>query len=85
MHPNFYFSLFLAVLTNASIASLAYVFIKTVDVGLKFVLMEQVFVKRKLSSEMSLMLLTPLHPYLAFISLIVYPPIVYLALTASSF
>ncbi len=80
MHPNFYFALFLAVITNASVASLAYVFIKTVDVGLKFVMMDMVFNKQDVSPEMALVLETKIQPYMVFLSVVIYPPFIYFAL-----
>ena len=80
MHPNFYFALFLAVITNASVASLGYVFIKTVDVGLKFVMMDMIFIKKEISHEMTLLLSTPISPALLYLSVAIYPPFVYFAL-----
>jgi hypothetical protein len=78
MHPTFYFAIYLSMITDLSTVSLILIFLKTADIATKILLLEQVFVKRSLSQEMALMLLTPLHPLLPYINLLIYPPLVYM-------
>ena len=80
LHPTYYFAIWLAMATDYSIAALLMLFIKTVDIATKILLIQQIFEKRELSQEMTVMLLTPLHPLLPYISLFVYTPMVVLAL-----
>ncbi|MDX1295967.1 MAG: hypothetical protein R3302_06860 [Sulfurimonadaceae bacterium] len=80
LHPTYYFAIWLALATEYSIAALLMLFIKTVDIATKILLIQQIFEKRELSQEMTLMLLAPLHPLLPYISLVVYTPMVILAL-----
>ncbi len=79
MHPTYYFTIFLLLAINEKNALLIMLFIKTVDIITKVLLIQQVFEKRQLSHEMSLMLLAPLHPLMAYIGVVVYPPFIYMA------
>ena len=80
MHPTFMFGIWLVMRSDFSMASVILLFVKTVDIATKILLIQQIFEKRQLSQEMSMMLLTPLHPLLPFVGLIAYTPMVYLAL-----
>jgi hypothetical protein len=80
LHPTYYFGIWLALSTDYSIAALIMLFIKTVDIATKILLIQQIFEKRELTQEMTMMLLTPLHPLLPYISLFVYTPMVVIAL-----
>ena len=79
MHPTYYYIIFLLLAMNEKSALLIMLFIKTVDIALKVILIQQVFEKRELSHEMSLMLLTPLHPLMPYIGMVVYPPFIFMA------
>jgi hypothetical protein len=79
MHPTYYYVIFLLLAMNEYTALLLMLFIKTVDIAAKVLLIQQVFEKRQLSHEMSLMLLTPLHPLMPFIGMLIYPPFIYMA------
>lgn len=79
MHPTFYFSIFFAMITDYSIASLIILLIKIGDIATKILLIQQVFVKRELSQELSLVLLAPINWFLPYIGLLIYPPLVILA------
>jgi len=79
MHPTFYFAIWLMMVTNASFGAIALLFIKVVDIATKIVLIQQVFEKKELSQEMSMMMLAPLHPLMPYIGVFVYPPMVYMA------
>jgi len=84
MHPTFYFGIALAMITDFSFSALALVFIKTVDMATKILLIQQVFEKKELSVEMSAMLLSPLSPLMPYLSVAVYTPLVYFAITSLS-
>lgn len=79
MHPTFYFSIFFAMITDYSIASLIILLIKIGDIATKILLIQQIFVKRELSQELSLVLLAPINWFLPYIGLLIYPPLVILA------
>jgi hypothetical protein len=86
MHPTFYFGIGLAMVTDLAFSAIALVFIKTVDMATKILLIQQVFEKKELSAEMSAMLIAPLHPLMPYLSVLVYTPLVYFAfLSLSSF
>jgi len=84
MHPTFYFGIGLAMITDLSFSAVALVFIKTVDMATKILLIQQIFEKKELSPEMSAMLLAPLHPLMPYLSVFVYTPLVYFAVTSFS-
>ena len=79
MHPTFYFAIWLMMVTDASFGAIALLFIKVVDIATKIILIQQVFEKKELSQEMSVMLLAPLHPVMPYLGVFVYPPMVYMA------
>jgi len=79
-HPTFMFAIWLIMVTGFSIASVALLLIKTIDIATKIILIQQLFEKRQLSQELSVMLLTPLHPAMPYLGLIAYSPMVYLSL-----
>ena len=80
MQPTFIFSIGFFILTDYNIYAMILLFIKTVDVVTKILLIEQVFTKRKLSQEMSLILLAPINSFLPYMGLLIYPPLIALAI-----
>ena len=80
MHPTFYFSIAFFILTNYNMYATILLFIKIVDIVTKILLIEQIFTKRKLSQELSLILLAPINNFLPYMGLLVYPPLILLAL-----
>ena len=82
MHPTFYAGIAIAMISDLAISAIALIFIKTMDIATKIILIQQVFEKEELNAEMSSMLLAPLHPAMLYFSVAVYTPLVYLALTA---
>ena len=81
MHPTFYFAVAFMMLSDYNIYGIILLSIKTVDISTKLILLKQVFITKEISSEMSLMLLTPLHKLLPYMGLVAYPPLIYMALT----
>ncbi|MGB5966642.1 MAG: hypothetical protein WBG65_14060, partial [Sulfurimonadaceae bacterium] len=84
MHPTFYFGIGLAMVTDLAFSAVALVFIKTVDMATKILLIQQIFEKKELSPEMSAMLIAPLHPFMPYLAVLVYTPLVYFAFSSLS-
>ncbi|MEA3371952.1 MAG: hypothetical protein U9Q40_11490 [Campylobacterota bacterium] len=80
MQPTFYFTIGFAILTDYSAASLFLVFIKTFDIATKILLIEQVFIKKELSQDLSLVLLAPINAFLPYIGVVLYPILIALAI-----
>ena len=85
MHPTFYVGIGIAMITDLAFSAVALIFIKTMDIATKIILIQQVFEKQELNAEMAGMLLQPLHPVMLYLSVVVYTPLVYFALTATPF
>lgn len=80
MQPTFYFSIWFAMLSEFNPYAMILLFIKTVDVATKILLIQQVFVKRELSQELSLILLAPINSFLPYLGMVIYPLLIILAL-----
>ncbi len=80
MQPTFYFSIGFAMLTNLNIYAVIMLFLKTVDIATKIILLEKVFKKRELTQELSLVLLAPINNFLPYIGLFFYPVLIILAI-----
>jgi hypothetical protein len=79
MQPTFYFCIGFAMLTDFAASAMILAFLKTADLATKILLIEQVFVKKELSAELSLALLSPIPKILPYMGLLLYPPLIYLA------
>lgn len=82
MHPTFYFSIGFVMLSDYNPYAMMLLFIKTVDVATKIQLLEQVFIKKELSLEMSEVLLAPIHRFAPYIGLTLYPFLIYFTLSS---
>ncbi len=80
MQPAFYFSIAFAMLSDYNPYALMLVFIKAADVATKIILIEQVFVKKELSEDLSMALLAPLNGFLPYMGALFYPILIVLAL-----
>jgi len=80
MHPTFYFSIGFVMLSNYNGYAMMLLFIKTIDIATKILLIEQVFRKKELSKDLILTLLTPIHSWLPYLGVIVYPPLIVMAM-----
>jgi hypothetical protein len=80
MQPTFYFSIGFVMLSDYNIYAMIMLFLKTFDVATKILLIEQVFKKRELSHDLSLILLAPINGFLPYLGLLVYPVLIILAL-----
>ncbi|WP_294878026.1 hypothetical protein [Sulfurimonas sp. RIFOXYB12_FULL_35_9] len=80
MQPTFYFAIGFAILCDYDIFAIIFLFLKTADVATKILLIEQIFTKKSLSQEMSLILLSPIDSFLPYMGLIIYPILIALAI-----
>ncbi len=80
MQPTFYFAIGFTMLSDYAPSAMILLFIKTVDIATKIVLIEQVFVKKELSQELTLILLAPINSFLPYIGLAIYPILIALAI-----
>ena len=84
LHPTFYVGIAIAMISDLAFSAIALVFIKTMDIATKIILIQQVFEKKQLTTELSAMLMAPLHPMMMYISIPIYTPLVYFAVTSLS-
>ncbi|MEJ2467627.1 MAG: hypothetical protein P8Y65_05650 [Campylobacterales bacterium] len=80
LHPTYYFAIWLILQTQLSAAAIILLFVKTIDIATKIVLMQQVFEKKEVSMPLHEMLMMPLEKWMPYIGLAVYPPLVLWAL-----
>lgn len=80
LHPTYYFAIWLILETGMSIPAVLLLFIKTVDIATKIVMVQQVFEKKEVTPSLFGMLTAPLEKWMPFIGLAVYPPLVLWAL-----
>jgi len=80
MQPTFYFAIGFAILTDYNVSAMILLFIKTADVATKIILIEQVFKKRELTQELSLVLLAPINGFLPYMGLVFYPVLIVLSI-----
>lgn len=80
LHPTYYFAIWLILRTDLSVPAVLLLFIKTLDIATKIVLMQQVFDKKEVSMQLHEMLMMPLEKWMPYIGLAVYPPLVIWAL-----
>ena len=73
MNPTFYFSIWFAMVSDYSPSAMILLFIKTMDLATKILLIEQVFIKKELSQDLALVLLAPINKFLPYIGLFLYP------------
>jgi len=81
MQPTFYFSIGFAMLSEYNPYALMLLFIKTMDVATKIQLLQQVFVKKELTHELSVVLLTPINRFIPYAGAVMYPILIILALS----
>lgn len=80
LHPTYYFAIWLILETHLCIPSVMLLFIKTIDIATKLVLLQQVFEKKEVSAQLHEMLMMPLEKWMPYIGLAVYTPLVVWAL-----
>jgi len=82
LHPTYYFAIWLILQTQLSLPAILLLFIKTIDIATKLVLMQQVFEKKEVSAQLHDMLMMPLEKWMPYIGFAVYPPLVAWALVS---
>ena len=80
MHPTYYYTIFLLLLFDEISPIAVILFIKTLDIATKILLIEQIYYKKRISQEMAMLLLTPLHPFLPYMGLFLYVPFLVMGL-----
>ncbi len=80
MHPTFYFSIGFFMLSEYNIYAMILLFMKALDIVVKILLIQQVFIKKELSEDLTLALLSPINKFLPYIGLLIYPPLIILAI-----
>lgn len=85
MHPTFYLSIYLMMLTDFNGYAVAVFAMKGADIATKIIFIKKIFIDKEVSKEVSLALLAPLNRYMLYIGLLLYPPLIYLSLTTITF
>jgi hypothetical protein len=80
MHPTFYFAIGFFMITNYNVYAMVLLLIKAVDIIVKILLIQQIFVKKEVSQELALALLSPINNFFPYIGLLIYPPLIVLAI-----
>lgn len=80
MQPTFYFSIGFVMLSDYSVYAIIMLILKTADIATKILLIEQIFTKRELTHELSLILLAPINGFLPYMGLLIYPFLIALAI-----
>jgi len=61
-------------------SSLMFFSLKLSDIAFKLILIEKVFIKKNLSQDLTLILLSPIDSFLPYMGMIIYPIFIYFAL-----
>ena len=81
MQPAFYFALFFMMLCDYNLYSVIFFSLKGSDVLTKVILMKQVFVDKKVSLEVSEIIVVKIPQFLLYAGLVIYPVLIVLALS----
>ncbi len=80
LHPTFYFTIYLAMVTHYKAEILVVLFVKTFDIATKIIMMTQIFEKKEISAALAQMLHAPLHKVMPYIGLFLYTPLIFMGL-----
>jgi len=80
MHPSYILSIYLFYITHYSTWILVVIIIKSIDIMLKVLLIQKLFITQDLSDEIRLMLSQPLHPIMLTMGIMLYPYLIFMAL-----
>jgi len=81
MQPTFIFAIGFAMINNYNPYAMILLFIKTADIATKILLLEQVFSKKEVSHEISMILIAPINNFLPYMGFVAYPPLIYMSFT----
>jgi len=80
MHPSYILSIYLFYLTHYSPWILSIIIIKSIDIIVKVIFIQKLFISQDISDEIRIMLSQPLHPIMLTMGLMLYPYLLYMAL-----
>jgi hypothetical protein len=80
MHPTFYFAIYLSMVTHYNLYAMTFFVIKGVDIATKMIFIKQVFIEEQIDDAMAQMLVIPLGKYFPYIGIMVYTPLIWMAL-----
>ena len=80
MHPTLYFSIGFMVLSDYNFYATLLFMIKSVDIITKMSLIKQLFIDKDIPQEIAVALMSPLKGYMPYVGLLLYPPLIYMAL-----
>jgi len=81
MHPTLYFAIWLMMFSDYNLYALMLFLLKAADIFTKLYFIKQIFIDKQISDELKIVLLTPLDKYMPYMGVLVYPPLVYMALS----
>ena len=80
MHPSYILSIYLFYLTHYSPWILSIIIIKSIDIIVKVIFIQKLFITHDISDEIRMMLSQPLHPIMLTMGIMLYPYLLYMAL-----
>ena len=80
MQPTYVFSLFILLYSDFSSSAIILIVVKTIDIYTKIELIEQIFIKEEIPLHLKTMLDIKLQIFLPFLNILIYPPLVFLAI-----
>jgi len=83
VHPTLYFVLFISIATGIiNIYFILILLIKVVDIFFKIELIKQKYIKKEIDKELIPLLDTPIPPFMSYLGIIMYVPLLILGLLA---
>jgi len=80
MHPTLYFSIWLTMYSHYNIYAMVLLFLKTIDILTKLYFIKKLFLEKNISEELEDVLSVKLDRYMPYVGLLIYPPLVYMAI-----
>ncbi len=80
MHPSYILSIYLFYLTHYNPWILSILIIKSIDIIIKIIFIQKLFISQDISDEIHVMLKQPLHPVMLTMGIMLYPYLLYMAL-----
>jgi len=78
LHPTFFLAVYFMLITDTNFYLSILFGIKSADIALKLVLVENLFERKKLSADFLAMLSIKIEPYMLYIGMAVYPVFIFL-------
>ena len=80
MHPTLYFAIWLMIYSDYNVYALILLSLKAADIFTKLYFIKQLFIDKEISDELQIALSMKLDKYMPYIGLLIYPPLVFMAL-----